>query len=173
MKRLIFVQIALSMLLLAPLNAQIKKIQNGFSQKNVKTILEENFPTFFSSIKRAGYSALLENAENITVFAPTEDAFNSLKQLIGPDAYEAIFNPRNERDLGKLQNIIKLHIIPGRILANELINREYLIPVNEERKLDVSQDAQGKVKIDDSTVIDINDIVGTNGIVHTIDAVIM
>ena len=155
---------------------QLHKTQN-FQYKtnlNVIEILKRAFPTFYDHIKRAGYAAPLEAAQNITIFAPTDEAFAFLKsdEMLGSETYDTIFNDvSNAKGMQRLRNVLNLHIIPGRVLANELMHREFVQPYVG-RKLPIHI-INGKMHINGSATAISTDIIGTNGVVHALNAVIM
>lgn len=141
---------------------------------NVIEIIKRVFPIFYENIKKAGYAAPIEAAKEITIFAPTDEAFRFLKsdEMLGAETYDAIFNDiATDKGVQRLRNVLNLHIIPGRVLATELMHMEYVLPFAG-RKLGIGV-KNGKIKINDSASAIGMDIIGTNGVVHAINAVIM
>lgn len=141
---------------------------------NVAEILARVFPTFYELIKKAGYLAPIKAAKNVTIFAPTEEAFAFLRsdQMLGEKTYAAIFNNTStEEGMRILKNVLNLHIISGRVLATELKHMEFIHPFVG-RKLQITT-VDGQIKINNSVKTISTDIIGTNGVVHAINAVIM
>lgn len=141
---------------------------------NVIDILASQFPTFYGLVKRAGYDELIKNNPNITIFAPTEEAFAFLKseEMLGLETYNTIFNDISSKSgIQRLRNVLNLHIFPGRILSKELEHMEYIQPY-EGRKLTLHI-VNGQLHINNSAIAEGTDIIGSNGVVHAINAVIL
>lgn len=138
---------------------------------NVAQVLEKTFPEFYKYLKKAGLAAAIEEAKDITIFAPTDEAFNQLRDdILGVDAFDNIFN--DAHGIKKLRKILKMHIFPERMLSTELRHMEEVTPY-EGRKLPLHQGDAGGISIDDTAHIVDVDIIGTNGVIHALDAVIM
>ncbi len=146
------------------------------SDKNVIDILKIAFPTFYEHIKNAGFTAALEGTTSITIFAPTEKAFEDLKQDIGSETYDNIFNLNDGPEgFQKLQQIITLHFTPKLLTSPDFKDADVISSVGE-KKLALKKE-DGVIKIHDTgtnvgTIVQA-DIIGKNGVVHAIDAVIL
>lgn len=142
------------------------------SNKNVIDILAIAFPIFYSHIKRAHYAPAIADSKAITIFAPTDQAFTDLQNFIGKEAYNDIFNKTyTEEGMKKIRKVMRLHIVPDRAMSYELMQMKSIQPYGS-RKLNFKSES-GIIKINDTTTVVEADIVGTNGVVHAIDAVIM
>lgn len=67
--------------------------------------------TLLTAVKAAGLVDTLNSAEDITVFAPTNDAFTSLDE----SSLATILANR-----GRLEDVVTAHVVPERIAPNEL-----------------------------------------------------
>lgn len=84
---------------------------------------------------------------------------------------EDLLKPENK---GKLTQILTYHVINGQSLTSAQINAMNLptkIEMLEGETVTVSRDGNN-LKVNDATVI-IADVMGTNGIIHAIDTVLM
>jgi uncharacterized surface protein with fasciclin (FAS1) repeats len=151
--------------------AAIKNAQNVHyvTNLNVADILKNVFPKFYEYLKKAGLSEKIREAQQITVFAPVDSAFDNLKEnMLGDDAYNAIFK---SQEVSKLTNILNLHIFPTEMLSTELRHMSEVKPYAG-RKLPIHSEDNGFSINNTARSVDV-DIIGTNGVVHAIDAVIM
>ncbi|MGD9138787.1 MAG: fasciclin domain-containing protein, partial [Desulfobacterales bacterium] len=98
-----------------------------------------------------------------TVFAPTDDAFAKL-----PDGtLEELLKPENK---GKLQDILKYHVVSGEYMAKDVTTMKSAETVNGQSFM-ITMDG-GNVMVDNAKVIK-TDIQCSNGVIHVIDTVIL
>lgn len=153
-------------------NAQVTEKVELISRKSVIEILRVAFHEFYELLRKAGYLSALEGANSITVFAPTDQAVENLKNFIGNEAFNNIFNnPSTPEAKEKLQKILQLHIAPNTVMAADIMGMNSIQPYGD-RKLRFST-KNGVITINDSSAVVEADILGANGVVHAIDAVIM
>jgi transforming growth factor-beta-induced protein len=97
-----------------------------------------------------------------TVFAPTNDAFESLFEALGINGVE---------DLSKedLTPILLYHVVDGKVMASDVASGE--VPTLND-KADLMVKVDDGVMINNSNVI-ITDLVGSNGVIHVIDEVLV
>ena len=100
---------------------------------------------------------------DLTVFAPTDDAFAKLPK----GTVESLLKPENK---AKLQAVLTYHVVPGRVYATDAISAGQAKTVQGSKVTIAHKD--GKVMVDHATVIHA-DIDTTNGVVHVIDQVIL
>ncbi|MEM9142048.1 MAG: fasciclin domain-containing protein [Bacteroidota bacterium] len=111
---------------------------------------------------------------SFTVFAPTNEAFNSLFEAL--DDFESLddFDDETEKEL--LADILKYHVIVGTAaLSSDLEDEQALPTALEGSSLEVRLD--NGVFIKDDTDVDaeviIANVEATNGVVHVIDKVLL
>ncbi len=127
----------------------------------VETAIEAgNFKTLVKAVQKAGLMETLSNEGPYTVFAPTDEAFSKLPA----GTLENIL-----QDKEKLTNILTYHVVPNKVLANDVINLKNADTVNGKQ---LSIDTSEGVKIDKANVIK-TDIKCTNGVIHVIDEVLI
>ena len=132
-----------------------------------KTIVDiasshKNFKTLVTALKAAGLVETLSGKGPFTVFAPTDAAFAKLPK----GTLEDLLKPENKE---KLVKVLTYHVVPGNIKANQIKPGEVNTVAGVPIKLEIHK---GKVRVNDAHVITPN-IVGSNGVIHVIDKVIL
>lgn len=78
-----------------------------------------------ASVKAAGLSDTLNNADGITVFAPYDEAFKDL----GKDKVQTLLNDKTD----KLASILKHHVVPKRLDAEKLSSMDSVKTMNGDK----------------------------------------
>lgn len=130
--------------------------------------LSPEHTTLLKALQATGLADQAKGAGPFTVFAPTNDAFNKL-----PSATLAgLMKPSMKK---QLTNILATHVVSGSVMAADLTDGQTIKTVNGET-LTVSKQG-GMVMIKDgkggSAMVTTPDIKATNGVVHSIDTVLM
>ena len=119
-----------------------------------------DFSTLVSAIQAAELADTLNGAGPFTVFAPTNAAFAKLPA----GALTALL-----ADKPALQKLLKYHVVPGKVLAAQVVTLTEATTV-EGTKVTIRVQ-NGEVFINDSKVT-MTDIQASNGVIHVIDAVL-
>jgi uncharacterized surface protein with fasciclin (FAS1) repeats len=119
-----------------------------------------SFTTLVAAVSAAGLVDTLSGEGPFTVFAPSDDAFAKLPA----GTVEALLG-----DLPKLTAILTYHVVPGMMMAADVVKATSL-PTVQGQSLTVT--VNGGVKVDDATVVK-TDIVTDNGVIHVIDSVLL
>lgn len=122
-----------------------------------------SFKTLVAAVQAAGLVDALKAPGPLTVFAPTDEAFNKLPA----GTVENLLKPENK---DKLIAVLTYHVVPGRVTAGEVVNLTSAKTING-RSLKISA-VEGKVMIDSAQVM-ATDIMASNGVIHVIDAVVL
>ncbi len=122
----------------------------------------DNFTILVQAVVKAGLVDALSGAGPFTVFAPTNDTFNTLFAQLGISGIDDL-------KAEQLIPILSYHVVSGNVLSTGLSNGE-VGTLNEGKKLTVN--LNGGVKINDSDVV-AADIQGSNGVVHVINKVLI
>lgn len=125
------------------------------------------FNTLIAAASAAGLAGALADGENLTVFAPTDDAFAALPA----GTVESLLKPENK---DKLAAILTYHVLPRELTSNQLPGETIhvkTIKANGDKLLAVSKSHSG-VMIDDANVVTA-DIRADNGVIHIIDKVLI
>jgi uncharacterized surface protein with fasciclin (FAS1) repeats len=135
--------------------------------KPIKNVVEiaagaDDFSTLVAAVKAAGLAEALSGDGPFTIFAPTNSAFAKLPK----GTVESLLKPEAKEKLGA---ILKYHVVAGKVMAADVKAGKVKTLNGKEITISV---ADGKVKVDGATVVK-TDIVGTNGVIHVIDSVVL
>lgn len=119
-----------------------------------------NFKTLSNALKAADLVGTLRGTGPYTVFAPTDEAFKRLPS----GTIEGLL-----KDKVKLATILNHHVVRGRIMAKDVKSGDTKT-VNGDM-LNVSTSAEG-VTVDNARITK-TDIDATNGVIHSIDRLVM
>ena len=122
-----------------------------------------NFTTFAKAVEAAGLQDTLTAQGPVTIFAPTDDAFNNL--FTENNITEARF-----LQIPELDKLLQLHVIPGRLLEADLANGQQETTL-EGSNVTFTVTADG-VKINDSFITQ-PDVSASNGVIQAINAVML
>ena len=122
-----------------------------------------NFNTLVTAVKAADLVATLKSEGPFTVFAPTDAAFAKLPA----GTVESLLKPENK---SKLASILTYHVVPGKVMAADVVKLSRASTVNGKPVSIKVQD--GTVMVDSAKVIK-TDIECSNGVIHVIDSVIL
>ena len=118
--------------------------------------------TLVAAVKAAGLVDTLSGPGPFTIFAPTNAAFAKLPA----GTVESLLLPENK---AKLTAILTYHVVPAKVLAADV--KAGAVPTVNGKTATISV-KDGSVFIDGAKVI-ATDLVGSNGVIHVIDSVIL
>jgi len=118
--------------------------------------------TLVAALKAADYIDSVSNPGPITVFAPTNAAFDKLPK----GTVEGLLKPEKVDDL---KTILKYHVAPSTYLATDLKDGTTLGMVNGGKVTVHVKD--GKTMVNDANVV--ASIRASNGVIHVIDGVLL
>ncbi|MFQ3334988.1 MAG: putative surface protein with fasciclin (FAS1) repeats [Candidatus Arcticimaribacter sp.] len=135
----------------------------------------EDFSTLVKALKAADLVGALNSEGPFTVFAPTNDAFAK----IDSKTLNSLLEVENKKSLA---NILTYHVISGKIVASDVVaalkkgnGLVELTALNGQVISVIEKD--GKIWLKDSnenySEITSTDIMGSNGVIHVIDSVVM
>jgi len=119
------------------------------------------FGTLVAALQAADLVGTLAGEGPFTVFAPTDDAFAALPDGVVAGLLE---------DVPALTDVLTYHVVSGSVLAEQVVGLTSATTLQGEDVTVAVSD--GSVMIDGANVI-ITDIIGSNGVIHVIDAVIL
>ena len=124
-------------------------------------VADDRFETLVAALQAAELVETLQGDGPFTVFAPTDDAFAALPE----GTVEALLE-----DIPALTDILLYHVVAGDVRAADVVTLDAAVTVQGES---VSITVEGdNVRINDSLVINA-DVVGSNGVIHVIDTVLL
>lgn len=156
-----------------------KKVGGAMMYPN-KNIIEnavnsKDHTTLVAAVKAAGLVETLQGAGPFTVFAPTNDAFGKL--LAG--TVETLVKPENK---ATLTGILTYHVVAGRLDAQEIAklikagNGTATLKTVAGGDLTAKMSGKNLVLTDakgGTATVAISDVYQSNGVIHSIDTVLM
>ncbi len=127
------------------------------------------FETLITAAKAAGLAGALAEGDNLTVFAPTDAAFDALPE----GTVEDLLKPENK---DKLAAILSYHVLPRELTSNMLPGRRIHVSTIKDGgddMLAVEKSASTQaVTVDGANVVQA-DIQADNGVIHVVDQVLL
>ncbi|MEO1003188.1 MAG: fasciclin domain-containing protein [Cyanobacteria bacterium J06638_7] len=144
----------------APLVADKK----AMAKKNIveTAAADPRFSTLVAAVQAAGLQDGLASTDNITVFAPTNDAFAALPA----GTVENLLLPENREQLSA---ILTYHVVPSKVMAADVSSGDVPTLNGAELTIDV---ADGTVTVGGAEVI-ATDVKASNGVIHLVNRVIL
>lgn len=136
------------------------------SQKNITETASVNndFSTLVSLIKTADLADSFASDRTLTVFAPTNEAFNKIPK-------ETLAKLQLPENLNSLKKILNYHTLEGSIDSTQL---SMLTTANTIERSTISISNQNNtIKINDVATVITPNIKTTNGLIHAIDSVLI
>ena len=127
-----------------------------------------SFNTLLAAATAAGLADALATTDNITVFAPTDDAFAALPAGTVDD----LLKPENK---DKLAAILQLHVLGAKVMSTDLKEGSVEVDtLNPDAKLTVTKTMDGvTVAASNEAKVVTADVAADNGVIHVIDAVLL
>jgi len=148
----------------APAPTQIVEVEDSMEvSKTIVDIAVEDgrFGTLVTALQTAGLVDTLAGDGPFTVFAPTDDAFAALPDGVVAGLLE---------DIPSLTEVLTYHVVAGSVLAEQVVGLDSATTLQGEDVMVKVVD--GVVMIDEAKVV-ITDIIGSNGVIHVIDSVML
>lgn len=120
--------------------------------------------TVVAAVKAAGLVETLKGKGPFTVFAPTNEAFDKLPA----GTVDTLMKPENK---SKLTGVLTYHVVPGRYTSADIKDGMTLKTVNGQTVKFTMKD--GKWWINNSAMVEISDVISSNGVTHVIDSVLL
>ncbi|WP_181809165.1 fasciclin domain-containing protein [Streptomyces shenzhenensis] len=136
---------------------------DGMAQDPVATAASNNpaLSTLVAAVKKAGLVDTLNNAQNITVFAPTNDAFAKIPKA----TLDKVLN-----DKAQLTKILTYHVVGQKLTPKDLENGSF--DTLEKSRLSTSGSG-GSYTVNDSAKVVCGNVRTANADVYLIDTVLM
>jgi transforming growth factor-beta-induced protein len=147
-------------------NKQAQVTHASYDKQATKDIVDTaigagSFKTLVAAVQAAGLVEALKGPGPFTVFAPSDEAFAKLPA----GTITELLKPENKQ---KLANILKYHVVSGKVLAADV--KTGGVATLAGQRVDLKADKG--VTVDGAKVVTA-DIAASNGVIHVIDTVIM
>lgn len=123
---------------------------------------EEELSIFRDAVDMSGRASDLDQADLVTVFAPSDDAFEALPMEV---LQELLDDPT-----GLLRDLVDMHSFNGNLLTSFMTNGTSITMKNG-TSVDITVNSEG-IFVNDAKLIFI-DLIADNGVVHVLDAVLL
>ncbi|MEV5607394.1 fasciclin domain-containing protein [Streptomyces sp. NPDC052225] len=136
---------------------------DGMAEDPVATAASHNpeLSTLVTAVKKAGLVDTLNNAEDITVFAPTNEAFAKIPKA----DLDKVLN-----DKARLTKILTYHVVGEQVAQDKLADGDFK---TLEGSMLTTSGSGGTYKVNDAANIVCGDVRTSNATVHIIDTVLM
>lgn len=180
MKKLKLTLAAFIMTMAVAVNAQNVTVggEPMLPKKNIieNAVNSKDHTTLVAAVKAAGLVATLQSAGPFTVFAPTNDAFENLPA----GTVDNLLKPENKATLTK---ILTYHVVAGKYTHADLVklikkgNGKATLPTVSGGTLTFTMNGTVNILITDekgrTSNINVYDVMQSNGVIHSIDSVVM
>lgn len=122
---------------------------------------DEDFNILVAAVEKAGLVDALSGNRQLTVFAPTDEAFANLADNLGVEVDDLL-------ELDNLADILLYHVTSGRRNATSVVNAPRVSMLNGE-----SVTVDGTTLNGGQAEIISPDITASNGIIHVLDGVLL
>ena len=135
------------------------------SQKNILQIAisSKDHSTLVAAVQATELEDVLANNGPLTVFAPTNDAFDALPE----GTLDELLKPENKKTLA---NIIWYHAAPGTYTGNRFKDGMSLYQASGDN-VEIKKSEDGKVTVNGANIL--GTVAASNGVVHVVDAVLL
>jgi len=162
----LFVVIALFVVGVFPVMAQ-----GGGEGEELPSIVEiaasnEDFSTLVAAVEAAGLVDFFASSKPITVFAPTNAAFEAAFEALGIAPEDLL------ADTATLTSILLYHVVPGAVTSDIVVGLESATTLNG-ADIAIKADDMGVSLNDGQAKVTAVDIMASNGVIHVIDGVIL
>jgi uncharacterized surface protein with fasciclin (FAS1) repeats len=131
----------------------------------------EDFSTLLAAVQAAGLTDALADPEaNLTVFAPTNEAFEAAFTALGITAEELL------ADTETLTSILTYHVLGEVVTSSDLAGagtEEIPVTTLSGEELVVMVSDMGVGFADQTAMVATADVEASNGVIHVIDAVLL
>jgi len=128
--------------------------------------IDNSFGTLVAAVVEARLlPALTDPFASLTVFAPSDAAFNAALAELGISAGDLLASP-------DLENILLYHVLGVEVASGAINNGDIVNPLNPANSIKMTVTGAGDVYANQA-LVELADVAADNGTVHAIDAVIL
>lgn len=128
---------------------------------------EPQFQVLLAAALETGMLTILDDSDaNVTVFAPTDEAFFTALEDLGISYSDLT------ADTNQLIALLTYHVVDGRLSAEDIVAQEILDTLYADTTLSITTSDDSILLNEQATIIEAN-IEAENGIIHVIDRVLI
>jgi transforming growth factor-beta-induced protein len=137
--------------------------------KNIVEVAADagNFNILIEAAQKAGLAEFLSTENNLTVFAPTDDAFAALLSDLGLSSLDDV-------PVADLTQILTYHVIGAKVMSTDL-STGYVptLASFNDNNISMYVEVGNTVSINGSVSVTTADVEAENGVIHVVDKVIL
>jgi transforming growth factor-beta-induced protein len=133
------------------------------TQNLLETLETRGLTTLVTAIQAAGLGSLLEGPGPLTLFGPTNAAFEALP----PGELQRLLDPLN---MNELRALLEYHLVASELSSSTLLGLTSVMSIEGS---DLLVDSPGGVLFVNEARVVADDVEATNGVLHEVDAVVM
>ena len=137
--------------------------------KNIVEVAADagNFSILIEAAQKAGLAEFLSTENNLTVFAPTDDAFAALLSDLGLSSLDDV-------PVADLTQILTYHVIGAKVMSTDL-STGYVptLASFNDNNISMYVEVGNGVSINGSVSVTTADVEAENGVIHVVDKVIL
>jgi uncharacterized surface protein with fasciclin (FAS1) repeats len=127
---------------------------------------QTNFSTLTAAVIKAELlPALTDPFASLTVFAPTNAAFNIALDSLNITANDLLNSP-------ELSDILTYHVLGSSVASSSITNGQVVTPLNNDNTLKLTKTSTGNVFVNQAQVTTA-DVTADNGVVHVLNSVVL
>lgn len=126
----------------------------------------ESLTTFLAAIEAAGLTQALNEENSITIFAPSNAAFEALPE----GTLESLLQQENQETL---RRILAYHVIEGKVTSSDIEMGQVTTAEGNPIDVQINGEAENmQVSVNEAKVVEA-DLEASNGVIHVIDKVML
>lgn len=141
--------------------------EQAMAMKNLVQVAQSNpdFSILVEAVAAAGLVDTLATTPNLTVFAPTNQAFANLLNELGMTKSQLLANP------ALLQQVLTYHVVPATVYSSQV--KPGMVKTVQGTNFSITND--GKIRDSKGRVANLvkTDVKASNGVIHVIDKVLL
>ena len=142
------------------MSVAVKSVQNDILETAKHS---GSLKRFVAAAEAAGLADMLKGTGPFTVFAPSDQAFESLPA----GTFERLLKPEHRTEL---VHVLKNHVVSGELLSETIRGKKF--PRKSLAGVELTIDGHDNIKVNKAH-INTPDIAASNGVIHVIDAVLV
>lgn len=141
--------------------------EQAMTMKNLVQVAQSNkdFSILVEAVAAAGLVDTLATTPNLTVFAPTNQAFANLLNELGMTKSQLLANP------ALLKQVLTYHVVPATVYSSQV--KPGMVKTVQGTSFSITND--GKISDSKGRVANLvkTDVKASNGVIHVIDKVLL
>ncbi len=161
--------ILFSVFVLTSCNDDDDEMEKAPMEMNIVEVAADagSFDVLLAAATKAGLADYLSTEQNLTVFAPTDEAFAALLGDLGASSLDDI-------PLETLTSILLYHVIGSKAMSTDLSSGYYpTLSTFNDNNVSMYIKVDDGVSINKNTTVTAADIEASNGVIHVVDKVIL